>query len=69
LSDTMPLSGTKTPLEDKLPGAPLFTEDGDTPWRRHVWARAVRAAIKITIGMRARSGLEEYSRRRHPLVR
>ena len=26
-------------------GAPLFTEDGETPWRRHVWARAVQAAI------------------------
>lgn len=31
--------------KDKLPGAPLFTEDGETPWRRHVWARAVQAAI------------------------
>jgi integrase len=32
--------------KDKLPGAPLFTEDGETPWRRHVWARAVQTAIK-----------------------
>jgi integrase len=32
--------------KDKLRGAPLFTEDGETPWRRHVWARAVQAAIK-----------------------
>ena len=32
--------------KDKLPGAPLFTEDGETPLRRHVWARAVQAAIK-----------------------
>ena len=31
--------------KDKLPGACLFTEDGETPWRRHVWAREVRAAI------------------------
>jgi integrase len=30
---------------DKLPGAPLFTEDGETPWRRHIWARETRAAI------------------------
>jgi integrase len=28
-----------------LPGAPLFTEDGRTPWRRHVWARQMQAAI------------------------
>jgi integrase len=31
--------------KDKLPGAPLFTEDGETPWRRHIWAREMRAAI------------------------
>jgi integrase len=31
--------------KDKLPGAPLFTEDGETPWRRHVWARQMQAAI------------------------
>jgi integrase len=30
---------------DKLPGAPLFTEDGETPWRPHMWARQIRAAI------------------------
>jgi integrase len=30
---------------DKLPMAPIFTEDGVTPWRRHMWARAVRAAV------------------------
>ena len=30
---------------DKLPRAPLFTEDGDTPWRRHMWARRIREAI------------------------
>jgi integrase len=29
----------------KLPGALLFTEDGETPWRRHVWAREFRAAV------------------------
>jgi len=31
--------------KDKLPGAPLFTEDGETPWRRHVWCRQMQAAI------------------------
>jgi len=32
---------------NKLPAAPIFTEDdGKRPWRRHVWARTVRAAIK-----------------------
>jgi integrase len=30
----------------KLPRAPLFTEDGEQPWRRHVWAREVRAAVE-----------------------
>jgi integrase len=30
---------------DKLPGAPIFTEDGEQPWRRHKWARGMRAAI------------------------
>jgi len=30
---------------DKLPGAQMFTEDGETSWRRHVWAREVRSAI------------------------
>ena len=32
-------------VEDKLPAAPLFTEDGRQPWRRHIWCREVRAAI------------------------
>jgi integrase len=35
----------KAQCKDKLPGAPLFTEDGETPWRRHVWARQMQAAI------------------------
>jgi integrase len=35
----------KEQSKDKLPNAPLFTEDGETPWRRHVWAKGVRAAI------------------------
>src|SRR5262249_26530599 len=35
----------KEQAKDKLPNAPLFTEDGETRWRRHVWSRAVRAAI------------------------
>ena len=30
---------------DKLPGAPLFTEDGEQTWRRHIWSRRIRAAI------------------------
>ena len=30
---------------DKLPTTFLFTEDGEQPWRRHVWAREVRAAV------------------------
>lgn len=32
--------------KDKLPQAPLFTEDGEQPWRRHVWAKQIRAAIE-----------------------
>ncbi len=28
----------------KLPGTPIFTEDGEQPWRRHIWAREFRAA-------------------------
>jgi integrase len=35
----------KEQSRDKLPGARLFTEDGETPWRRHVWAKEVRAPI------------------------
>jgi integrase len=31
---------------DKLPTAPLFTEDGKQTWRRHVWAKQIRAAAK-----------------------
>jgi integrase len=30
---------------DRLPGAALLTEDGVTPWRRHMWCRCMRAAI------------------------
>jgi integrase len=33
---------------DKLPTAPLFTEDGEQPWRRHIWAREIRTAISKT---------------------
>lgn len=32
--------------KDKLPSAPLFTEDGEQIWRRHMWARQFRAAVK-----------------------
>lgn len=31
--------------KDRLPGAPLFTEDGEQPWRRHAWSRVIRTAI------------------------
>jgi integrase len=31
--------------QDRLPSEHLFTEDGNTPWRRHTWAREMRAAI------------------------
>jgi len=31
---------------DKLPAAPIFTEDGVQPWRRGNWAEQVRAAAK-----------------------
>ncbi|HEY2809667.1 MAG TPA: hypothetical protein VGI91_12815 [Steroidobacteraceae bacterium] len=30
---------------DKLPTAPLFTEDGKKMWRRDMWAHAIRTAI------------------------
>jgi integrase len=36
----------ETQTADKLPGALIFTEDGETQWRRHMWARTVRAAVK-----------------------
>jgi len=35
----------KKQSKDKLPSAPLFTEDGETPWRTHMWCRRVRTAI------------------------
>jgi integrase len=31
---------------DKPSDALIFTEDGETQWRRHMWARTVRAAVK-----------------------
>ncbi len=31
---------------DKPASASLFTEDGEQAWRRHAWAREVRAAVK-----------------------
>lgn len=31
--------------KNKLPQAHLFTEDGETPWRRHQWCRQIKAAI------------------------
>lgn len=35
----------KVQAKDKLPGAPLFTEDGEQTWRRHMWSRGIRAAL------------------------
>jgi integrase len=36
----------KRQAKGKTPAAPLFTEDGEQPWRRHIWSREVRAAIE-----------------------
>ncbi len=33
-------------VKDRPQTAPIFTEDGTQSWRRHTWARAVKAAIK-----------------------
>lgn len=35
----------KAQAKGKLPAAPLFTENGEQTWRRHIWAQEVRAAI------------------------
>ena len=35
----------KTQMKRKLPAAPIFTEDGVQPWRRHRWSRAISALI------------------------
>lgn len=35
----------KQHCQNRAPGAYIFTEDGQVPWRRHMWARKVRAAI------------------------
>ena len=35
----------KLQAKDKLPAAPLFTEEGRKPWRRDQWAEEVRKAI------------------------
>jgi integrase len=35
----------KSQAKDKLPAAPLFTEDGQKPWRRDMWAAEIRTAI------------------------
>lgn len=32
-------------VADKLPAAPIFTEDGEQTWRRHIWAEEIRTAI------------------------
>lgn len=36
----------KNQARRKLPAALMFTEDGETQWRRHVWAREFRAAAE-----------------------
>lgn len=35
----------KAQAANKLPAAPLLTEDGERVWRRHIWCRNIRAAI------------------------
>ncbi len=50
----------------RLPKAPIFTEDGKTPWRRHIWAREFRAAAskvneEATGGDRIPVGASAYS--------
>jgi integrase len=35
----------KQHCQGRAPGAYIFTEDGQVPWRRHMWARKARAAI------------------------
>lgn len=35
----------KVQSRDRPPAAYLFTEDGEQPWRRHMWARRFRAAV------------------------
>lgn len=35
----------KLAAADKLPAAYIFTEDGKTAWRRHIWAQQMRAAV------------------------
>jgi hypothetical protein len=51
---------------DKLPDAPLFTEDGERPWRRHIWAREVRAAIvKVNEKARGKAAFQPARRPTH----
>ena len=35
----------KQQIAGKLPKAPIFTEDGETAWRRHMWCRRIRETI------------------------
>jgi hypothetical protein len=35
----------KRQLSGRLPKAAMFTEDGEQPWRRHMWCRRIREAI------------------------
>jgi hypothetical protein len=49
----------KEQSRDKLPGAPLFTEDGETPWRRHIWAREMPMLSSQQPWVRAMLGCPE----------
>ena len=58
----------KRQTADKLPSAPIFTEDGERAWRRHIWARQIRSAIarvneKAKGRARIPSGASAYSYR------
>src|SRR5207302_2526274 len=58
----------KRQTADKLPSAPIFTEDGERAWRRHIWARQIRSAIaKVNEKAKGRaripSGASAYSYR------
>ena len=58
----------KRQTSDRLPAAPIFTEDGERAWRRHIWARGIRSAIaKVNEKTKGRaripSGASAYSYR------
>lgn len=55
----------KQRCKDRPPGAYIFTEDGQAPWRRHMWATKVRAATaahnRIVVGTVQTSALSKTS--------